>query len=62
MIFTLTFKTNDVLDQLCYSEDKLNDDPELYKAMEFAKKYVKYGEYIHIEFDSEKETVKVLPK
>ena len=52
MKFTLTFKTPDVLDQL---EGELEET----KAREFADHWIKYGEYVTIDFDTTTETVEV---
>lgn len=65
MKFTLMFKTPDVLDQIQEQiDDHKYDDDEYYSMLEdakiFAQQYVKWSEYITIEFDSELKTVKVL--
>lgn len=57
MKFRVTFKTNDALDYVSILE---GGEELSIEAREFAEKYVKYGEYITVEFDNEKETVKVL--
>lgn len=59
MKFCLTFKTPDVLEQLDYETFTLE---ESYKIQEFAKKFIKYGEYITVEFDTEKQTAKVIER
>lgn len=56
MTFRLTFKTPDVVDQLC----EYMDVSELSDAVEFTRKFIKYGEYITIEFDTEKGTAVVV--
>lgn len=50
MIFTLTFKTPYVLDRLEFVEET-----------DFAQEFVKYGEYITVEFDTEKQTATAVP-
>lgn len=59
MKFTLSFKTPDVLDQL---NDMIDDPEEKAQADLVANKFLKYGEYVNIEFDTENQTAKVLPK
>jgi len=57
MRFKATFKTPDVLDYaLEYFE---GEDRET--AKELAEKYIEYGEYITIVFDTETQTATVLP-
>ena len=56
MSVTLTFKTPDVLDQL----DGLYDEDELEVVTEVLNKFIKYGEYINVEFDIDSCTAKVL--
>ena len=56
MKFQLTFKTPDVLDQL----HEVIDDDEQIEADQLAKKFLRYGEYITIEFDSEIQSATVL--
>lgn len=68
MVIQLTFKTPDVFD--CVEYDIKNaridgeDEDEQYEREEevrkFIRKYVKYSEYISVEFDTEAKTVKVL--
>ncbi len=70
MRFTLTFKTPDVLDQLerqcrVYGNDNQDDDfsideDKLGVMRRYAKRYIDYGEIIHLEFDIEKDTVEVI--
>ncbi len=57
MKFTLYFKTPDVLDDVINNLDK--EQRKL--AVAFAKQYLYYDECIEIEFDTDAETVKVLP-
>lgn len=52
MKFTLTFKMPDVLNQLTHDFETEKQD----EAKAFAEKYVKYGEYISVEFDTENKT------
>lgn len=59
MEFTLTFKTNDVLDQI-ESEWFTKEDYLAAKAL--AEKYVSWGEYINVHFDTDNEIVTVLKK
>jgi hypothetical protein len=55
MQFTLTFKTPDVLDLAFPFRD-----PEDHKEIKsFAEKFVEYGEYIYIDFDTEAGTATV---
>lgn len=56
MKFTVNFKTPDAL---YYALKNMEEDEE-FKCKEFAEKYIKYGEYISVEFDTETRTVKVL--
>lgn len=62
MKFRLTFKTPDVLDQMVDQFEpapvghETGETDEFYDATQFAKRYVKYGEEITIEFDTEKGT------
>lgn len=50
MIFCLQFKTPDVVDQLAMSEDNLD------KAKKLMEKFIEYGEYVTLEFDTDAET------
>ena len=69
MIATLTFKTNDVMDQLpsCMDTDcaRLQDDEDMEcscgcKALrEFVSSKLRYDEYIDVTFDSDKKTATV---
>lgn len=54
MKFTLGFKTPDVTDEL--------DAEELDAGKALLDKYLEYGEYIYVEFDTEAGKVTVLPK
>jgi len=58
MKFIVTFKSPDALDT------SLEDYPELdaEKAKEFAEKWIEYGEYIDIEFDTAKGTATVVKR
>ena len=47
MKFCVCFKTPDALDYLDLDEDESEE------ALDFARQYVKYGEYITIEFDTD---------
>lgn len=49
MIFTLNFKTSDVVDYAV--EDLAEDEKE--RAREFLSRWIKYGEYVSIEFNDE---------
>ncbi len=60
MKFTITFKTPDVLDELDRLEDISEEERSF--ADELVKRYVEYGEYIRVEFDTETKTAKVLEK
>ena len=55
MKFTLSFKNPDVFDQLHWDDEEARE-----RAKAFTAKYVKYGEYIAVEFDTEAETATVL--
>lgn len=59
----LTFKTNDVIDQLDLPEES-DEGEEGINPKKWVKhqleKWIEYGEYIRIEFDLENETAKVL--
>lgn len=50
MKFTLTFKTPDVLDQLA---DQIDDSDLLCEVTEELKERLRYGEYVHVEYDTE---------
>jgi hypothetical protein len=52
MVFSLTFKTPDVLQQL---DDVPGDD--LLEACLLAEQYVKWQEYVTLVFDTDKQTV-----
>lgn len=58
MKFTLSFKTPDVTDQIPFGD--FDDQDELDKNIEFVHKYLRYGEIIEVEFDTEAKTVRVL--
>ncbi len=71
MKITLNFKTPDVMDQLEPLYEKSNNgnyneivecphNDEIDKLKSFIKEFVKFGEYIEVEFDSELKTVKIL--
>ena len=62
MKFTLTFKTPDVLDQIgliepdrfCNNEEVWNEyDVKKAEVDKVVSKFITYGEYVSIEFDSE---------
>lgn len=57
MKFNVLFKTPDAVE---YSTDHLSLEEKV-EAMETARKFVQYGEYITIEFDTETKTATVLP-
>ena len=50
----LSFKTTDVEDQL--------EADEMAAAGDLISEYVEYGEYLHVEFDTEKKTCIALKK
>ena len=54
MKFSLTFKTPDVVDQLDDLDDKKRND-----AKNFLEKWIEYGEYVTIDFDTKLTTAKV---
>lgn len=67
MKFQLTFKTPDILDEISFDpkgmsveerEDALNSR---FKCEKTAKKYVEYGEYITIEFDTSDNSARAIP-
>jgi hypothetical protein len=70
MKFALIFKTQNVLDQLDYPLAHIaegNDDIEQedldiieQECREFANQYIKWSEYIKVEFDTLSRTVKVM--
>jgi len=55
MIYELTFKTPDVLEQF----DSIECTHEQERATELAKKYLKYGECVTLLVDTDKQTVTV---
>lgn len=57
MKFTVTFKTPDAVD---YAIEDLSEE-EREEAKETARKFIEYGEYVRIEFDTETKTATVLP-
>lgn len=57
MKFKLTFKTPDVFDDI---DDEFEDEESREVCKEFARKYMKYSEYITIEFDTVAETATVM--
>jgi hypothetical protein len=66
MKFSLTFKTPDVLDDLHNSitDADLVDNQEQAEQwqarIDFAEQYVKHGEYLTVEFDTEAKTATVV--
>ncbi len=66
MKIQLTFKTPDVLDQLqrkSYSDQDISDDElndEIEKAEKILAKWIKWSEYLTVEFDLENQTAKIL--
>lgn len=58
-VFTLTFKTPGALDEL---EDNSNEGTSgADQALELANKYVEYGEYLRVDFDTATGKVEVQP-
>lgn len=58
MLFKLTMKTPDALQ---YAIEEASDDPELRIQMEdLASEWMTYGEYITVEFDTDKKTCVVV--
>lgn len=57
MKFTVTFKTPDAVD---YAIEDLSEE-EQEEAKETARKFVEYGEYITVKFDTETQTATVVP-
>lgn len=58
MQFVVTFKTPDAVNDAVWDEDMSSEEQE--EAVAFCEKYVKYGEMINIEFDTESGTATVL--
>lgn len=56
MKFKLTFKTPDVLEQLCFQYDGIDEE----ELDEFFSRFIRYRELIDVEFDTEKATAKVV--
>jgi len=54
MKFQLTFKTPDILDQI----DTGSDD-EIERCRDFANRWIEWGEYLIVEFDTEEGTAVV---
>ena len=57
MKIKIVFKTPDVLDNVL---NTLSEN-EQWKMAAVAEKFIKYGEYVTIEIDSETETARVVP-
>lgn len=57
MKYRLTFKTPGVLDH-AHKEAINNEDELAFKAL--TSRYIKYGEYVTLEFDTEFDTVRVV--
>lgn len=58
MIFRVTMKTPDALQ---YAIEEASDDPELRSQMEdLASEWMKYGEYITVEFNTDTKTCTVV--
>lgn len=69
MKFTVTFKTPDAVESgieasLVYAEELSEEakDSEMDKMKSLANRYVEYGEYVTLEFDTDKNSVTVLPR
>lgn len=70
MKFTVTMKNPDALDyamddvkEILEEDDTLDEDDKrdkLEEAREFTREYMKWGEYIRVEFDTEAKTATVL--
>lgn len=59
MVFVLTFKTPDVLEEL---EDQFNGEVEdAEQALILAQRFVEHQEYIRIQFDTQTGAATVLP-
>lgn len=58
MKFTVTFKTPDAV--FYALQDLPSEDRE--EAQELTDKFVEFNEYVHIEFDTEAQTAKVVPQ
>lgn len=75
MIFKVTMKDPDVLydaiteevnnqllvSGLSFKEQEAIRDLRIEKAQEVASKWFEYGEYLTVEIDTEKETIRVVP-
>lgn len=57
MKFTVSFKTPDALDDVLV--DYSHADHQVMR--EVGEKFIQYGEYLNVEFDTEKQTATVLP-
>jgi len=58
MIFRLTMKTPDALQ--CAIEDATDDSDARIKMEDLASEWMEYGEYITVEFDTDKKTCVVV--
>lgn len=56
MKLKLTFKTSDVIDSI---KEEVSDIEMVEQIYERLKKYIKYGEYVTLEYDTEKDTMEV---
>lgn len=62
MKFTLTFKCPDVRDQLPYAHDESEDLEDEIDEVEYVfQKFVEWGEYITVEFDTNTGTACAVP-
>lgn len=53
----LTFKTPDVLD---YALEDIQDEDQRAEVEDICNQFIKYGEYLYVEIDTERETATVL--
>lgn len=64
MKFTITFKTPDALDSVLNEQDYCDAEEQEEKSekiLSIASKFIKYGEYVNIEFDTDAGTATVVP-
>ena len=59
MEIQICFKTNDVVDSLFYDNDNFTQD-EQDEIKEKLKKWITWGEYVTLSYDTEKDTLTVM--
>jgi hypothetical protein len=60
MKFTLTFKTPDVTDQFPYAEEPKDSKDVFDECNNCVRPYLKFNEYLSVEFDTDTGTATVL--